>query len=159
MNSRFRFWLITAVFLIFGASGTRYTYAAPQGPGCSLLTPAQIQKVLGQNFGTPTETKAPPAYVKQSWGSNCFYSSQSGAHTEVTFIIYVDGSLAEAKQTFDKLAVWYTPKSKPSIGDSAYIDAKGAIHVLKGKVRYYIAIDPSNDKQAKDLAASIAART
>lgn len=159
MNSRLRFWLITAGFLIFGASSTRYTYAAPQGPGCSLLTPAQIQKVLGQAFGAPSETNAPPAYGNNPWGSNCRYSSQSGAHREVTFIIYVDASPAEAKQTFEKLRVWYMPKSKPAIGGSAYVDAKGAIHVLKGKVRYYISLDPANEKQIEDLALAIAART
>ena len=159
MNSRLRFWLIPEGFLIFGASSTRYTYAAPQGPGCFLLTPAQIQKVLGQTFGAPTETKASPAYSNQPWGSNCRYSSQTGSHMTVTFIVYLDASAVEAKQTFDKLAVWYAPQSKPAIGDSAYMDKHGAVHVLKGKVRYYIAIDPSNDKQAKDLAASIAARS
>jgi hypothetical protein len=45
------------------------------------------------------------------------------------------------------------------IGDSAYIDiADGAIHVLKGEVLYWITINPANEKQEKDLAASVAAR-
>lgn len=158
MNSRLKFWLIIAAFLTFGAGSARRAYAEPQGPGCSLLTPAQIQKVLGQTFGAPLETKAPPAYANQSWGSNCRYASQTGGHSSVTLIVYVDSSAAEAKQTFDKLSAWYTPKSKPAIGDSAYIDRDGAIHVLKGKVRYYISLEPKNEKQMKDLAASIAAR-
>lgn len=76
----------------------------------------------------------------------------------MTFIVYVDASTTEAKQTFDKLSAWYAPKSKPAVGDSAYIDAKGAIHVLKGKTRYYVSVEPANEKQAKDLAASIAAQ-
>lgn len=76
----------------------------------------------------------------------------------VTFIVYLDASSSEAKQTFDKLTMWFAPKSKPAIGDSAYIDTKGAIHVLKGKVRYYISLDPKNEKQMEDLATSIAAR-
>jgi hypothetical protein len=158
MNSKFKLLLIAAALLLAGACSTRSAYAAPQATGCSMLTPAQIQKVLGQPFGAPSESKWPPAYGQQPWGSNCQYASQKGAHTKVTFIVYVDASAAEAKQTFDKLSFWFAPKSKPAIGDSAYIDAQGAIHVLKGKVRYYIAIDPSNEKQIKDLAASIAAR-
>ena len=31
------------------------------------------------------------------------------------------------------------------------MDSSHAIHVLKGKVRYYISIDPENEKQIKDL--------
>jgi hypothetical protein len=49
-------------------------------------------------------------------------------------------------------------KSKPAIGDSAYTDpADGTVHVLKGKVLYWIAIDPGNEKREKDLAESVAA--
>lgn len=159
MNAMSRFWLITTAFLILGASNARYTYAAPQqGPGCSLLTPAQIQKVLGQPFGAPMMGAWPPAFGAQPWGSQCRYSSQKGPHMAVTFIVYLDASSSEAKQTFDKLTMWFAPKSKPAIGDSAYIDTKGAIHVLKGKVRYYISLDPKNEKQMEDLATSIAAR-
>lgn len=158
MNSRLRFWLIIGAFLIFGASNPRHAYAAPQGPGCSLLSPAQIQKVLGQPFSAPTIGAWPPAFGTHPWGSQCHYDSQKGSHAAVTFIVYVDASPSEAKQTFDKLTMWFPPKSKPAIGDSAYIDGEGAIHVLKGKVRYYISLDPKNEKQMKDLAASIAAR-
>jgi len=40
----------------------------------------------------------------------------------------------DAKQTFDKLMMWYQVRPGPSgIGDSAYIESQGAIHVLKGK--------------------------
>ncbi|HLW80890.1 MAG TPA: hypothetical protein VKS20_02495 [Candidatus Acidoferrales bacterium] len=158
MNSKFKLLLIVTAFLVAGVGSAQSAYAAPQATGCSMLTPAQIQKVLGQPFGAPSESKWPPAYGQQPWGSNCQYASQKGAHTKVTFIVYVDASAAEAKQTFDKLAMWFAPKSKPAIGDSAYLDAHGAIHVLKGKVRYYVSIEPANEKQTKDLAASIAAR-
>lgn len=158
MNSRLRFCLVAAAFLMFGAGSAPLTYAAPQGPGCSLLTPVQIQKVLGQPFDAPTIGAWPPAFGTQPWGSQCRYSSQKGPHMAVTFIVYVDASASEAKQTFDKLTMWFVPKSKPAIGDSAYIDAKGAIHVLKGKTRYYISVEPANEKQVKDLALSIAAR-
>jgi hypothetical protein len=158
MNWKFRVAAMAAALLILGASSARIANAAPQGPGCSLLTPAQIQKVVGQPFSAPIVTAALPAFAKQAWGSNCRYSSQGGGHVVVGLIVYMDGSPAEAKQTFDKLSLWYPAKSKPAIGDSAYIDSHGAIHVLKGKVRYFISLDPQNEKQLKDLAASIAAR-
>jgi hypothetical protein len=158
MNSKLRVALMAAAFLISSASSARIAHAAPQGPGCSLLTPAQIQKVLGRPFSAPSVTPALPAFAKQAWGSNCRYSSQGGGHVIVGLIVYMDGSPAEAKQTFDKLSLWYPAKSKPALGDSAYIDSDGAIHVLKGKVRYYISLNPQNEKQLKDLAASVAAR-
>lgn len=158
MSSKLRILLIALAFFVMHLGSSHCIYAAPQASGCSMLTPAQIQNVLGHPFGSPTETKAPPAYAKQSWGSNCRYSAQNGAHMTVTFIVYVDSSPTEAKQTFDKLSVWYTPKSRPIVGDSAYMDAHGAIHVLKGKVRYFLYIDPESEKHVKDLAASIAGR-
>lgn len=149
---------IFGMFFIFIAGSARLTYAAPPAEGCSLLTAAQIQKVLGQPFGASNESKAPPAYGVKPWGAHCEYASQKGPDVRVTFIVYVDDSAPAAKQTFDKLLMWFAPKSKPAIGDSAYIDDSHAIHVLKGKVRYYISIDPANEKQLQDLAASVAAR-
>jgi len=158
MNSKCRLVLVLTAVSIFAACTARITSAAPAASGCSMLTPAQIEKVLGQPFGAPAETKALPAYGNQPWGSHCEYSSQKSSNATVTFIVYVDASPSDAKQTFDKLAFWFRPKSKPAIGDEAYIDAQGAIHVLKGKVRYYISLDPQNEKQIKDLATSVAGR-
>ncbi len=156
MSSKLRLALIAATFLILSVGSARTAHAAPQGPGCSMLTPAQIQKVLGQPFGAPTVGAWPPAYGQQPWGSQCRYSSLKGPHVAVDFIVYVDASPAEAKQTFAKLSMWFPAKSKLAIGDSAYIDSSGAIHVLKGKVRFYISLEPKNEKQMKDLATSVA---
>lgn len=158
MSLKLRIVQAAGVLLVLAAGSARTAHAAPQASGCSLLTPQQIQKVLGQPFGAPEETKAPPAYAGQPWGSNCRYNSQAGTKIVVTFIVYVDASPAEAKQTFDKLSMWYQPKSKPAIGDSAYIDSHGAIHVLKGKVRYFISIDRGNENQLKDVATDVASR-
>ena len=55
------------------------------------------------------------------------------------------------------------------VGDQAEVEAPhwrlrvhryhyGAIHVLKGKVLYWIAINPPNEQQEEDLAASVAAQ-
>jgi len=124
---------------------------------CSLLTPAQIQQVLGQPFNAPDKSQAPPAFRNQPAGSHCRYSSQK-SHGTVDFIVYVDASASAAKQTFEQLQMWYPAKSRPSgIGDSAYIDSHNSIHVLKGKVRYFISLAPENEKQLKDLAISVAA--
>lgn len=156
MSSKLRLALIAATFLIFSVGSARVAQAAPQGPGCSMLTPAQIQKVLGQPFSQPTVGTWPPAYGQAPWGSQCRYSSQKGPRLTVTFIVYVEASPAVAKQTFEKLMMWFPPKSKPAIGDSAYVDSGGNIHVLKGKVRFFISLEPKNEKQMKDLATSVA---
>lgn len=150
--------VIPGMLFVLAICSARSAFAAPPTDNCALLTPAQIQKVLGQPFGSPGESKWPPAYGKQPWGTQCQYASQKGPETTVTFIVYFEQTAVVAKQTFDKLSMWFPAKSKPAIGDSAYMDNSHAIHVLKGKVRYYISIDPANEKQVKDLAASIAAR-
>jgi hypothetical protein len=135
------------------------------GTGCLMLTPAMLEKVLGQPFDDPSESKMWPAY-QGAWGSNCEYSSKkpsSQGGVRVDFLVYTEASAAEAKQTFDKAAVFFTDRSKPklSIGDSAYWDStenkEPKIHVLKGKVHYSLGMQPANEKQLKDLAAAVAA--
>lgn len=131
----------------------------PPSDVCSLLTPQQLQKTLGQTFGAAQKTSAPPAYMGQSAGTNCRYSDSGGRH-EAVLIVYVDRSPEEAKQTFDKLSAWYPATAKPSgIGDSAYIDKSHAIHVLKGSARYFInAGSSASDKQVQELANAVAAQ-
>jgi hypothetical protein len=131
---------------------------------CSLLAPQQLQKTLGQPFGAAKKVEAPPAFRGQSAGTNCHYAGQKNDSQGVTLIVYVDRSPAEAQQTFQQLSFWFPPKSKPSgIGDSAYIDGQHAIHVQKGKVRYYISVDSrapdaAREKQEQDLATAVAAQ-
>jgi hypothetical protein len=154
-----------AATLVFAENRQTKKPAAPAGAtrqestasGCTLLPPSLIEKVLGQPFKVPAESKYPPAYGLKPWGSNCRYSSKAG-RTTVVFIVYVHASPQDAKQTFDRLLMWFPAKSKPSeIGDSAYIDNGGAIHVLKGKVRYFLSLDPENEGQLKNLAVALAA--
>lgn len=151
-------WLLRMVLCLTALAAPSLAFAAPPTDGCSMLTPAQIEKVLGQPFGVPTETKAPPAYGGQPWGSHCEYSSQKTTRAHVIFIAYVDASDSDAKQTFEKLSAWYSPNSKVLVGDEAYLDRQHAIHVLKGKVRYYVSISPDNEKQTIGLATAIAGR-
>jgi hypothetical protein len=130
----------------------------PPSDLCSLLAPAQLQRTLEQPFGAAAKSKFPAPYPGQPAGTKCEYSSEKGPPVDVTLIAYVDASAAQAKQNFDKLSMWFEPKSKPAIGDSAYIDGEEAIHVLKGRVRYYITIEPlgNMEKQLKDLAVLVA---
>lgn len=148
---------------------------------CSLLAQESLEKNLGQTFDAPKKSTAPAAFSGQPAGTQCEYSSKDGRAIKVVFISYVDPSATQAKQTFDRLSAFYSPKSKPAVGDSAYIDSNGAIHVLKGRIRYYIAIEPegtskfapflswalkghsssgtpAQDKQMEHLAASVAAK-
>ena len=130
---------------------------------CTLLSSAQLQKTMGQPFGPATEAEAPAAYRGQSSGKNCTYVTQKDHHLVVTLIFYVDKSPSEAKETFEKLSMWFPPKSRPSgIGDSAYLDSNHAIHVLKGSDRYFISIgsrasEAAREKQEQELATAVAA--
>lgn len=156
MKPKLKLVLIAAALLPFIGGGARMAYAAPSADGCSLLTPAQIQKVLGQPFSAPKEGKLIPPFGSK-WGSHCTYESRKSGEIYVDFWVYVTASPAQAKQWFDMGAA--VTKSKQAIGDSAYIDpSNGYIYVLKGKVYYWISIAPANETQEKDLAASVAAR-
>lgn len=138
------------------AAPTQKSKAAPAA-GCAILPSSLLQKTLGKSFSEPAESAWPPAFGRQPWGSDCQYSSKP-AGMSVQFIVYADASPQVAKQTFERLTMWFPPASRPAgIGDSAYIDKNGAIHVLKGKTRYFISIDPANEAQLKTLAAAIAA--
>jgi hypothetical protein len=144
-------------FLGFAAVFTSSPAWAKEPPSdlCSLLTPAQLEKTIGRPFTIAEKKAAPPAFRNQPEGMNCgFSSTNKGAQIHVTLIAYADPSAAEAKQNFDTLSRWFKPKSTPAIGDSAYIDREGAIHVLKGKVRFYIEVEPIRpmEKQQNDLA-------
>lgn len=151
-------------FLVLAFQANATGAKEPPSDICSLLTPQLLQKTLGQPFGAPEKSTAPAAYRGQPSGTNCNFSDQKSGSQGVRFIVYVDRSPAEAKQTFEKLSVFFPAESKPSgIGDSAYIDDDHAVHVLKGNVRFFInvcsdASDTTREKQARDLAIAVAAQ-
>jgi hypothetical protein len=152
-----------ALFLLVVHSNSAAAKDLPSDP-CSLLAPDQLQKTFGQPFKAPQKRTAPPAYPGQQPGTNCDFVGQNSGSLHVSFIVYVDRSPAEAKQTFDKLSAWFPATSNPTgVGDSAYIDNSHAIHVLKGSVRYFISVsspaaDPAREKQEQDLALAVAAQ-
>jgi|HubBroStandDraft_6_1064221.scaffolds.fasta_scaffold132824_2 hypothetical protein len=153
-----------AVFLSFVLFAIPSSGLAKDPPSdlCALLPPAQLGKVLGQAYKAPEKSTAPPPYAANPAGTQCVYSAEKSGGKSVIFIVYVDPSTAVAKETFSKLSMFYAPATPAAgIGDTAYLDAKHAIHVLAGKVRYFISIPiatytPENEKQLKDLATSVA---
>jgi hypothetical protein len=151
------------------ASAPHAQNKAASASGCALLPISVLEKAVGQRFQSdPTESKAPPAY-DGAWGSSCKFVSKppftNGQQTSIDLLIYTESSAAEAKQTFDKAAVFFMDSSKPKpsgIGDSAYWDNidgdNPKIHVLKGRVHYSLGVDPANEKLTLQLASALAAR-
>ncbi|MHB8486441.1 MAG: hypothetical protein ACYDCM_12050 [Candidatus Acidiferrales bacterium] len=190
MNPRIKLDLMTAVLLTVIVSGTGMAHpkARPQrtaqtdakksdpsvaagrkaspASGCSLLTPAMIEKATGQPFQGKSEGhKAMPMYTGGAWGSTCTYH----ASMRIDFSIYAEASSAKAKDDFDKLAIGADDsKGRPAIGESAFWSNTDSgepyVYVLKGKVYFLIGMggtkrgDENQMRQTKDLAAAIAAR-
>ena len=108
-------------------------------------------------------TTAPAAFRGSPTGTDCTYRTGKGRPRELLFRIYVDDSPAVAKETFKKLSAYYGPNTAVTGNwDIAYLDARHGIHVQKGKMRYYLNLDPIGtdttkaEKQLKDLAAWVA---
>ena len=75
----------------------------------------------------------------------------------------MDPSPSASSELFAKLKMFYSPPTPVAgIGDEAYLDPDHAIHVRKGKVRYYLNLSPISsftpaiEKQIKDLATKVA---
>ncbi len=141
---KFRLALMVAGCLAVEISSARSIWAKDlPSDVCSLLTPTQLEKTVGHPFGAAQKSTAPAPFAGQPSGTQCEFAAQKGAAIKVVFIAYVDPSAEQAKQNFDKLSAFYRPKSRPANAEAAYLDSNGAIHVLKGRVRYFIAIEPA----------------
>ena len=133
----------------------------PPSDACTMLPAKQVAKALQQPFGSPDKATAPAAPFDNVTGTDCTYRSEGGS--QLLFRIYVDPSVAVAKETFTKLSALYAP-NRPVAGDwdSAYFDPKHIIHVQKGKERYAFVLSPIGadaaqaEKQLKDLATWVA---
>lgn len=153
----------SAVLIVFGVlvgmifAVSQKTFAASPSDGCSLLTPAQVEKVLGQPFEAPKKMPLIPPFGEK-WGSHCIYKSQKDENVVVDFFVYVTASPAQAKEWYDMGANASKQKSNPAIGDSAYVDSSGEVHVRKNNVLYSITIGRGSLKQRQDLAASVASQ-
>jgi hypothetical protein len=133
----------------------------PPSNACAMLPAAQVAKALQQPFGSPVETTAPAAPFDGVTGTDCTYRTDGGS--QLLFRIYVDPSVAVAKDTFIKLSAFYRPnRSVAGDWDTAYFDPQHMIHVQKGKERFALVLSPIGadaaqaEKQLKDLATGVA---
>jgi len=153
-----------AVVLMFSFLSVSAAWSKePPADLCSLLPVAKLTKVLNQTFDSPVKSTAPAAYHNTPTGTQCSYASKDGIPRKIVFITYVEPSAAAAKDNFAKLKMWFGPPTPVAgVGDEAYRDSNYAIHVQKGRVRYYINMvpigtyTPEKEKQLKDLADWVA---
>ena len=130
---------------------------------CTMLSGDQLAAVLGQPYHPAAKRVAPAVFRNSPPGTDCSYEASKPPSRTLLFRIYVESSPEAAKQSFDKFRP-YAGASATVTGnwDNAYIDQEHAIHVLKGKARYYLKLDPVRgdkakaEKQLQDLATSIA---
>lgn len=158
--------LISAALLVFLGGVAQITYGqASQAGGndCSLVTPAMLNKTLGQPMTRkPDAQKALPMYGGAPGWTCTYVVGAQNQEVDVQFAVYTEASAAKARQDFEKYAVAANDaRGKPSIGDGAYwVEATKKtviLYVLKGKVHFSIQMRPSNEKQLTELAAAVAA--
>lgn len=127
---------------------------------CALLPAAEVSKTLGQAFADPAKSVAPRPFANTNTGTDCKYKSKSGS--ELWFRAYVDPSPSAAAELFARLSTFYSPPTPvKDLGDEAYFDPEHALHVRKGKVRFYLNLSPvrpATEKQLKDLGNLVAGR-
>ena len=134
--------------------------AEPPADLCSLLSAADVSKALGQAYDGPQKTVAPRPFANTNQGADCRYTSKGGGG--LLFRAYADPSPTAAADLFAKLSMFYAPPIPvPGLGDKAYFDKSHGLHVLKGKVRFFLALDhftPGAEKQLTNLASQIAGK-
>src|SRR5579863_2550823 len=158
MKSKLKHVLFAAVLLLIVCGESMASATADATDECQSLTPEQAQKILGRPFEAPTKAPLIPPFGDK-WGTHCTYRSQNGGNVVIDFFIYVTASPAQAKQWFEMGMEAGKPKPQLQIGDAAYLDSHGnEVHVLKGKVLYWIIVSGIHDPKTIDLAASVAAR-
>jgi hypothetical protein len=128
---------------------------------CSLLPAAEVSKTLGRAYESPQKSVAPRPYANTAEGTDCNYLAKG---SKLWFRAYVDPSPSAAADLFARLGKFYSPQTPvPGLGDEAYFDPAHALHVRKGKVRFYINLEamnfsPAIEKQLKDLARQVTGR-
>ena len=146
----------TAGTLLLIACATQLATAAePPTDLCALLPAAVVSKGLGETYGSPQKTVAPRPFANTASGADCSYQSKS-ARSSLLFRAYVDPSPSAATDLFARLKGFFGKGSTSvtGIGDEAYSDANGGLHVRKGKVRFFLS-GSATDKQLRDLAIGV----
>ena len=159
----FRKLSLTVATLLAVLGAVRAEAADPPADICSLLPPAEVSKTLEKSYEAPQKSVAPRPFANTAAGTDCTYHSKNGAN--LLFRVYVDPSPAAAAELFAKLAKFFgAPSPVAGLGDEAYFDESHALHVRKGKVRYYLNLDtpdnstPAVTKQVIYLARAVAGR-
>jgi hypothetical protein len=152
---------LIAAILVLATCAIRSAANEPPADLCSLLPAADVSKALGQTYSAPEKSVAPRPFKDTNEGTDCNYNAKG---SKFWFRAYVDPSPSEAKDLFARLSKYYGPQTPvPGLGDEAYLDAKHAIHVRKGRIRYYLNITPVDsvsavEKQLTELANRAAAQ-
>lgn len=152
---------IAASFLVTACAVQSARAADPPADLCSLLPAAEVSKTLGRAYDAPEKSVAPRPYANTATGTDCNYPAKG---SKLWFRAYLDPSAAVATDLFARLSKFYgTPTRVTGLGDEAYFDESHALHVRKGKVRFYLNLDPVDsapavEKQLKDLASRVAGR-
>ena len=154
--------LIAATFVVTCAlHSARAT--EPPADLCSLLPAAELSKTLGQAYDPPQKSVAPRPFANTAEGTDCKYKkSRDARESTLLFRAYVDPSPSAAADLFDRLGKFYSPQTPvTAVGDRAYFDRNHGLHVLKGKVRFFIEMDdftPAMGKQLESVASQVAGR-
>ena len=153
--------LIAATFVLTTCAVHSARATEPPDELCSLLPAAEVSKTLGRAYESPQKSVAPRPYANTAEGTDCNYLAKG---SKLWFRAYVDPSPSAAADLFARLGKFYSPQTPvPGLGDEAYFDPAHALHVRKGKVRFYINLEPMNfspaiEKQLKDLASQVTGR-
>jgi hypothetical protein len=154
---------IAATLLVCTCAVRSAKAAEPPADLCSLLPATDIGTSMGRPYDPPEKSLAPRPFPNTATGTDCHYPSKNSGG-KLWFRVYVDPSPADATELFAKLSKFFgTATPLTGIGDEAYLDKQHALHVRKGKVRFYINLDvasftPANEKQIKELGSKVAGR-
>jgi hypothetical protein len=153
--------LIAATFVVTTCTVHSARAAEPPADLCSLLQAAEVSKTLGRAYDSPQKSAAPRPFPNSATGTDCNYLAKG---SKFWFRAYVDPSPSAASELFAKLSKFYGRQTPiTGLGDEAYFDEEHGLHVRKGKVRFYINLEPMDFtpaivKQLKDLASRVTGR-
>src|SRR6202140_5558453 len=156
-----KLWLIAANLLVTTCAVFPARATEPPDDLCSLLPAAEVSKTLGRAYDSPQKSVAPRPIANTATGTDCNYLAHG---SKLWFRAYVDPSPSAAADLFAKLSKFYGKQTPiTGLGDEAYFDEKHGLHVRKGKVRFYINLEPMDftpaiEKQLKDLSSRVTGR-
>jgi len=154
--------LIAATFVVTACALHQAKATEPPADLCSLLPAAEVSKALGRTYDAPQKSVAPRPLPNTATGTDCNYLAKG---SKLWFRVYFDPSASVATDLFSRFSKLYgTPTPVAGLGDEAYFDQSHGLHVRKGRVRFYLNLDPIDnftptiEKQLKDLAGDVLGR-